>query len=309
MTIGIAAWGANAGLAIITALQAIEKISSGAIGGFVSAVATDGPIIQRAETQRGGVSNLRVAGTRSTFESAPLAALISSGPDRPEPLASFVAARSGVGLVSGHRMPNARGQDGTPLNVAVLVRMAEGATPRAAIESVLGENPTADTGLIALNVRGDGFAANTVTVDQRPDAGYASVERNGARVLVLHNAITPSETLAALTAELVLDMLAPRNRICGSVRLRAGCPVRIGDKPCIVANTNGEVIQIIVDNASDTQLDVINMGYQPGVMIDGIEAGFLLYEPFMMAHDNCLVSADGMAFIELPVGCLVSADA
>lgn len=308
MTIGIAAFGANAGLAIITALRTIEKIGTGAIGGFVSAVAIDGPIVQRAETQRGGASNLNVAGNLSTFESAPLSALISSGPDRPTPLASFVVARSEVGLVTGHRMPNAQGQDGRPLNVAVLEQMAEGVAPRAAIESILGSNPTADAGLIALNVGGDGYAANTLVVDQRPDAGHATAERNGARVLVVHNAITPSASLAALTAELVLDIIAPTRRICGTVRLSGGCPVRGGSKPRFIANVHGEVIQIIVEGLPESSSAVLNMGYQPPVVVDGVETGVLLYEPFLLARDNALVSADGMATIELPVARLATAE-
>ncbi|MFK7860057.1 MAG: hypothetical protein AB8B64_14615 [Granulosicoccus sp.] len=303
MTIGIAACGAHAGRAVINALEMVEKIGLGAIGGFVSAVAVDGEEMQRAETQRGGTSQLTFAGARSSFECAPLAALISSGPDRPEPLSDFIVAQCGVGIVTGHRMPNYDGQDGTPLNIAVLDQMAKGACPQVAIESVLGDNPNADAGLIALNTEGKGFAANTSTVNTRPDIGDAFAERNGACVLVLHNAIRPSGALAELVAEVALDTLAPITRICGSIKLRAGCPVRQGGQACLVATETGEVIEIVVADPVVAGCAAINLGYQPAVVIKGKASGVLLYEPFLLANDKQLLSADGLDFMELPFGC------
>ena len=55
MTIGIAAFGPNAGLGIISSLDAVEKIGRGTIGGFVGFVALNRKHeIIRAAFQVGG---------------------------------------------------------------------------------------------------------------------------------------------------------------------------------------------------------------------------------------------------------------
>ena len=129
MTIGIAVYGPMAGLATFKALQAVERVGRGAIGGFASfvAITADGALL-RSETQRGGTATLFTAGETicalppQAFAEAPWAALMSSGPDRPAPLSQFTPGRAGVGLVSGHRLPNMPGADGLPINRAVLDR-------------------------------------------------------------------------------------------------------------------------------------------------------------------------------------------
>src|SRR3546814_1977272 len=96
----------------------------------------------RSDTQRGGTATL--VGAKGTpppaFASARLVALISSGPDRPEPLMQFTPADAAVGMVTGHRLPNTPGVDGRPLNLAVLARLQQGETPRQAVEAVLAAN-------------------------------------------------------------------------------------------------------------------------------------------------------------------------
>src|SRR5690606_4852307 len=59
MTFGIGISGPGAGLAAIRALQAVEAVSRGMIGGFVSlAVAGENGEVLRAATQRGGSASL-----------------------------------------------------------------------------------------------------------------------------------------------------------------------------------------------------------------------------------------------------------
>jgi hypothetical protein len=156
MTIGIAAWGPDAGHAVFAALTAAEKVGRGSIGGFAVFVAItgDGRVI-RAETQRGGTATLflngETTGTNPPDEAgaAPLAALMSSGPDRPEPLAQFVVADGRAGLVTGHRLPNAAAVSGRPLNAEILELMRTGSAPADAVRQVLEANPHADAGVIA----------------------------------------------------------------------------------------------------------------------------------------------------------------
>jgi hypothetical protein len=63
MTIGIAAWGPDAGHAVFEALKVAEKVGRGSIGGFAVfvAITSDGRVI-RAETQRGGTATLFLQG-------------------------------------------------------------------------------------------------------------------------------------------------------------------------------------------------------------------------------------------------------
>src|SRR5687768_16062026 len=110
MTIGIAAYGTRAGLAVCLALKAVEAVGRGAVGGFVSFVAirSDGSV-GRAETQQGGIAATFGAGLErlpTDLRDALCAGVMSSGPDRPTPLSQFTPAAVGVGLITGHRMPN-----------------------------------------------------------------------------------------------------------------------------------------------------------------------------------------------------------
>ncbi len=50
----------------------------------------------------------------TVFAHARHAALMSSGPNRPSPLAQFTPGDARVGLVTGHRLPNTVGAGGDP---------------------------------------------------------------------------------------------------------------------------------------------------------------------------------------------------
>src|SRR5690606_22937806 len=127
MTIGIAAHGPNAGLAVMRALAAVEAVGRGAIGGFVSFVAlTEKGGAEWRSVQSGGSAALFGAGQHSmpsVLARARNAAVMSSGPNRPEPLCQFTPALEHVGLVTGHRMPNTIGVNGINLADEVLVLM------------------------------------------------------------------------------------------------------------------------------------------------------------------------------------------
>jgi hypothetical protein len=170
VAIGIAVSGRNAGLAIVRALQAVERIAEGAVGGFVSLVVigTDGDV-HRAAIQRGCMVALFPADAPAAIGTARRAAVISSGPDRPEPLARFAAADGAVGLVTGHRFPHQPGEDGVPINEAVLACLRRGLAPAAAVRQVLSANPLADAGVIALGRNGRIAFGNTALVSWRPD--------------------------------------------------------------------------------------------------------------------------------------------
>ena len=312
MTIGIAAHGAGAGLAVFTALEGVERVGRGAIGGFASfvVITAEGALL-RAETQRGGTATLFTAaettGTKPPPEiaAAPFAAVMSSGPDRPAPLAQFTPGDAAAGLVTGHRLPNVAGADGTALNLAVLARLRAGIGAEEAGAEVLAANPDADAGIIALDRRGGLFAANTARVAARADLGFAREQdpETGAGVAVLHNAIHPSPPLAQLAAQLALDAMNPRDRADFEVEVTAGTPVVAGEANALLLDEAGRVVAIAVDRP------VFLQGRAEGAVIGPATRvrrgdhvlGRTVTEPYGVVVDGRLVSLSGRDRVALGV--------
>lgn len=312
MTIGIAASGPGAGLAVWRALRAVERVGRGAIGGFVSlaAIGADGRL-HRAEVQRGGAAALfgRDApdAVPETIAAAPLAGLMSSGPDRPEPLAQFVPADPAAGLVTGHRLPNVAGSSGLPLNEEVLRRLRAGDDPRAAVEAVLARNPAADAGVIALDRRGGLFAAETPLVLARGDRGAATrrLRPGGPVAAALHNAVLPHRPLAALAVEVALDAMEPDDATSGTVLLRAGAPLKLGPAPAYLVDAAGrEVTRIVVADPRYLEGEWgLGLGHAVELRgeADGRPLGRAAYEPYMVVAGGRLRSADGAGSLPIPV--------
>lgn len=194
MTVGIGAFGPNAGAAVLAAWEEAERGATDDIGGFavfVTIPAGAGPIA--VECQRGGLATIRaewaVTGLLEVMARAPVAGVITSGPDRVVPLAQFLPAGR-RGLVTGHRLPHRRGADGVALNVAALRLLEAGVPPEEAVRRIVEADPEIDAGLIA--VTRDAIAlADTAHVLQRRDRGQALVHAPGAGLAVLHNSIEP----------------------------------------------------------------------------------------------------------------------
>ena len=304
MTIGIAVRGPDAGLAVFTALAAVEKVGRGAIGGFVSfvAIAADGDVL-RAETQRGGTGTLFTEGEMTgvepppEFATAPLAGLMSSGPDRPVPLSQFTPAAAGVGLVTGHRLPNMPGKDGMPLNEAVLAKMASGQSAADAAQSVLDRNPEADAGIIALGLEGEPFAGNTVHVAKRGDLGRAltSNASTGTVVAVLHNAIHPHQALADLAASVALDVINPPDRADLLIDIAAGTPISLGDANRVEVDGSGRAVGITVTQARwlGPSRDGAVIDFAAQVCQNGRLIGHTIAEPYCVVQGGRLVSLSG----------------
>jgi len=302
MTIGIAACGPRAGLAVYRALAAVERVAEGAIGGFAAfaAIGADG-VLHRAATQRGGSRTLFTAGERTGVEppgvvaEAPFAALMSSGPDRPEPLAQFVPAARGAGLVTGHRLPNAAGRAGRPLNRLVLEALEEGAGAREAVEAVLAAEPEADAGLIALDLHGGLHAANSARVGRRPDLGQALRSAGGAQVAVLHNAISPMGSLAGLAADIALGVLRPPPAPAGAARVRAGTPLRPGAEARVLVDAGGCAIAVETPEAHllAGRHNCAALYLHAAVVREGEVLGRLAFEPNVVVEDGRIVSLSG----------------
>jgi hypothetical protein len=306
MTIGIAAFGPNAGQAVFDALRVAELVGHGAIGGFVSLVVIgEGGKLYRTETQRGGTRGLFDGGAMPLpMARARHAALMSSGPDRPPPLSQFTPADARVGLVTGHRLPNTIGASGIALNEEVLGLMGQGMTPAEAVERVVRENPTGDAGIIALSLDGEVFADDTAYVARFPDRGQAvlgSVDQ-GAIVAVLHNAIRPYRSLATLVAETALDRMDPPDAADDTLRLKAGLPIRKGAVNAIQVDKSHAATSLTVSDVKYLAGNW-NMGLGPMVpiLMDDKVVAHALYEPYLVIVSGCLASIDGADSLQIPV--------
>src|SRR5690606_34142915 len=147
-------------------------------------MAHDGQL-RYAETRNGGSDALYFP---PDWLSCERAALISSGPNRPEPLQQFLPGLAGIGLVTGHRLPN-RPWGESRLNLAVLEGLQGGLEPLAAIDAVLAAYPECDAGLMAIDAKGDIAYANSARVQRRKDIHSASLTVGGLTLSVMMNSI------------------------------------------------------------------------------------------------------------------------
>lgn len=309
MTIGIGVMGPKAGLAAFEALAAVERVGRGAIGGFVSfvAITADGEL-HRAETQRGGTSTLftdaECTGVPPPPEiaNAPIAGLMSSGPDRPTPLSQFTPGAAGAGIVTGHRLPNmpgpgSSGSDGVPLNQAVLARMQAGEPAGPAAAAVLEQNPEADAGIIALGIDGDSFVGNTAHVARRGDLGQAVLHEPtiGATIAVLHNAIHPHRALAELAAEIALDVMAPMDRLDFRIRVGTEALLELGSENAIHVDHDGNAQHITVTQASwlGPSRDGAVIDFAATVRQGDRLIGHTIAEPYCVVEHGKLISLSG----------------
>ncbi len=305
MTICIAAHGPNAGLAICRGLRAAERVGAGSIGGFAAfgAITAEGRLL-RHETQRGGTSTLFIDGEITGTEPPPevatatFAAVISSGPDRPEP-EKLLSADPLVGLVSGHRMPNTTGVDGIPVNQQVLDLMRAGQSARAAVDAVLDRNPWVDAGLVAIDRRGLIYGRNSARVLRRPDIAEASASRAGASVVAFYNAIRPHTVLAGLVTEIALDTMLGIPKQDGQVKVSAGIPVIAGRQAAIHCDTNnvathvtGNEFEVLNGRRIFTGIDLGSPVYRGGKLI-----GHTVSETWMTFQDGKLRFASGQEFV------------
>ena len=302
MTIGIAVAGPGAGLAVVKALAAVEKVTRGAIGGFVSiAVITTDRRLLRAETQRGGTSTLFTDGERTDatpprdIAEAPLAVLMSSGPDRPAPLSQFTPGDADAGLVTGHRLPNVALNGRAPPNIALLTRLRAGEATETAVPAVLAEYAEADTGLIGVDASGRMALGNTALTDARPDLGSVLVTSPLGSVGILHNAIHPARGLAEFAAGVALDCLSPPDRSDFEVLFEAPTPLHLGDKNEARVDAQGRIlaIQVTQPNWLGECFEGAALNFHAAIRRGDRLLGHAVSEPYCVARNHEVVSMSG----------------
>lgn len=305
MTIGIVAFGANAGAGVLAALDSVERVGRGAVGGFVSLAAiTENGRLVRSFTQSGGRHALTAGADRMAIETAPLAGLISSGPNRPEPLSAFVSADPAVGIVTGHRMPQTETESGKTLNDLVLNHMRSGLDPQAAIDAVILEHPEMDAGFVAITCDQRIGLGNMPSVLRRGDQGHG-IHRapDGLEcVATVHNAIHPHRVIATLANEMAMDVMHTRHMPVTWIVLRAGLGLHLRPQTEVHVDIRGDVTEI--SYAQPNHLSgrwSIGLGDQVPVLRDGKRIGWLGYEPFMTLVDGIVTTIDGEATLRVPV--------
>jgi hypothetical protein len=305
MTIGIAASGPNAGLAIYASLRAAERVGTGSIGGFATfaAITGDGRLVRHA-TQRGGTATLFLDGEKTGTEpppevaTAPMAVVISSGPERPE-LDKLVSADAGAGLVTGHRMPITVGAAGIPVNEDVLARMARGESADTAIDRVVDANPEIDAGLIAIDRNGRLYGRNTARVLRRPDLAEARAERDGAAVVVFYNAIRPWKVLADVVTAIALDTMLGLPQPDGYVQVNAGIPVLGGPETAIHVDGNNLATHVATNELFRLTGPQICTGIylDSPIYRDGRLIGYTMLETLMRFEDGKLAAMSGQTSV------------
>lgn len=311
MTITIAACGPCAGRAVFEGLRHCERIGRQSIGGFVAlaAIGRDG-LVLRAETQRGGSGTLFIEGELSGAEppdelaEAIAAGLISSGPDRPEPLSQFMPANGKAGLVAGHRLPNARSVDGRPLNSEVLDLMEGGMGAEAAVDAVMSRNPESDCGLIAVDLLGGVAARNSARVLGRPDVHVAKRHDAtiGATVIAMQNAIRPYEIVAEVAAAIAFDVMRGEPARDGWVQLDAGIALRLGEAAAVRCDRDLRGLEVVTTDPTLVQGLQTGSAIYLGSMVyrDGVAVGRTLSEMICVIEDGRILSFSGQKSCRIP---------
>jgi len=310
MTIGIGAYGPNAGRAVFDALAAAEKVGAGAIGGFVTYAAIgDNGEDYRSETQRGGTSTLFTEGETTgveppeDFARARVAGVISSGPDRPPPLAQYVPADPRGGLVTGHRIPPTTGINGKPMNRDVLERLVGGESAVQAVDEVVGSNAEGDCGLIAIDMRGGAHCRNTERVLRRPDVGTAlrRDEASGAAVAVLHNAIRPWPVLAELVAAVAMETMVGEGEPKGWVTIEAGTPIGMGPENAVHCDPSGAAERVTTTDPAIGERGELGAAIYlaSAVYVGGDLVGRTTFEPITSIENGRFAVLSGKASLRM----------
>jgi hypothetical protein len=302
MTIGVIIRGPHAGAALVKCMASIEKIASGSIGGFVSLV-----VLRRGaqpvfyECQTGGVNALfGVDASRnlpSELMESDRAALISSGPNRPEPLHRFLSWDKTGNMVSGHRFPHTKTSKGIPLNESALgILRAQGCDQQALVE-LLQDNATLDAGLVAMDSAGHIFQGDTNRVQVRGDTASLVFDTQDYAFAITLNSIRPPMLIVNLLGEKFKQQLDIDDRpvLCVS----AMASITAAKDKSVEINDVNEVINI---NTPETcWFSPCNEGalIETGTPItrQGVPVGRIQDEPYVITTNGKIESLSGLKSI------------
>lgn len=307
-TIAIVAVGPNAGQAVFEALQQVERIASGSIGGVavIDVMLEDGTICSYQNNGRGGTATLFIEGERTGVPPPPgiaaarIAAIVSTGPRAPadvgqEPCEQeYSTGRNGVGLVVGHRIPDSRGQDGQPVDAQVMQLMNQGVSPAEALDRVLGANPDVDAGLIAVSADGILAVRNAERVERRPDYAHARGEdrTTGALVQTILNEIHPPQAVAQLVVNAALEVMGSFQEPDLQILVQSSLSVEYGHDNLVEVDNELVATRIVTDIAGHVEGEVwAALPYiSSPVLQDGRVIGYTINEPLAEVRDGVIQS-------------------
>lgn len=296
MTIGIASYGAYAGAAVSTGVLGAELLGRGAIGGFAvfAILDTEGDLHYRT-TQDGG---LRALSLPASWREAKVAAAISSGPNRPEPLIQFLTGRSGVGMVTGHRLPNSPNQDGKPLNEVALDALALSGDPKRAVDTAMEGCDEIDAGLIVVSLGGVLAWSNSARVRRRHDMGEANYVRSECGFALMHNSIFVArggcQSLADAVAGMVRQTLNGEPASHWLVHLDTPIPLQMASRDCIHIDANDRIVALETANTNLLAADRIGAAsyLSADVCREGRKVGEAETELFARLHAGVVFPAN-----------------
>lgn len=307
-TIAIAAAGPNAGSAAFRALQNAEAVATGSIGGVATmdVMLPDGTICSYGNLGRGGTGTLFVRGEETgvppppEIASAPIAVIVSTGPRNAGQLTGdpcgqdFSTGADGVGLVVGHRLPDAPGRDGEPVDAHVMRLMEEGLGAREAVDQVMDANLEVDAGLIAVSADGTIAMRNSRRVDRRPDYGHARGEDvpSGAVVETILNEIHPPQAVAQLVVNVALETMTDSREPDFEVLVRSGLPVEYSDELVLEVDAEHVVTRATTDVREHLSGDVwaVIPYIHSRVVQNGRILGYTIDEPLAHLMDGVIQS-------------------
>ena len=304
MTIGVVLRGPSAGAALVQSLASLENVAMGSIGGFVSMVVlTKGKQPQFHQIQTGGVSALFATdGTKHLPDSlvtSDRAALISSGPNRPEPLNRFLAWDDVGNLVSGHRFPHTQIASGLPLNQFALNLIQKKGCDKNQLKDLMKQNDHLDAGLAAMDVAGKLFQGDTARVRARGDTANATVQTDAYAFSITLNSIRPANLIALLLAEKLKHSMCADTRPVLSIDTSA--KICAADTKAVIIDDVGDVIAINTPEqcwfTSSTEGALIETGTH--IIKNGICVGRIQDEPYVIANKGQLISLSGEQAVKL----------
>lgn len=313
-TIAIVATGPRAGEAVFRALEAAEKVSSGSIGGVARfyAMTADGKINLVTNYGRGGTATLFIRGEETGVPPPPelaeavVAGVVSTGPREPwlgDYDGPYPWFGDGVGFVIGHRIPDAEGVSGLPVDHAVFRLMQGGLSAREAVDRVMSENPRVDAGLIAVGADGEVAMRNSELVDERPDYGRARGEDlpSGAVVETILNEIHPPQAVAQLVVNTALEVMSESRKPDVQITVRAGLVVQHGVENLIEVDDRLEARRVVTTEAGHlegTQWAVVPY-IASRVVQNGRTIGYTVNEPLARLDNGRIESLSTQEQVQL----------
>ena len=304
MTIGIVVRGPQAGTALVNSLSAIESIAEGSIGGFVSFVVLDKdhtPTFYKC--QAGGITSLFACENKSDLPielmNATRAALISSGPNRPEPLHRFLAWDDKGNLVSGHRFPHMQTKQNIPLNQQALSILQMYGSDEHRLDELIEQNPDLDAGLVTMDAHGCIYQSNTARVAARGDTASRNMQTPEYAYSITLNSILPPDPIAEILAVKLQRRLELDRRPV--LHVTTDSPISNSNVKSVEIDDTGRVVNINTPERHWFSPEHEGALIETGTIVlrDSVTIGKVHEEPYVISRNGKIIALSGKQNVSL----------